>query len=204
MRSMPTPGEHALSLTEWRVLCLTCESATHGLAVSASLEPHSDLGRIWHAQKAVVDRAIDRLQDLGYIRRIGQAHSILGPAKSLVEATREGRRLARSQPSPSRRAQPDLPFPATSPPAQLPAAPRTCRLSSGQPRSDLGLVIAYREHGRLHKSSGPPGGSGKGRPGGPASSGHAHVVVGHAKRATSSRCPQPRLQQTTLAQRPRS
>lgn len=96
MRSMQAPGEHPLSLTEWIVLCLTCEGATHGFAVSASLEPHNDLGRIWHAHKAVVYRAIDRLQHLGYIRTISQAHSNLGPAKSLVEATREGRRLAKS------------------------------------------------------------------------------------------------------------
>lgn len=95
MQSMQAPGQDSLSLTEWVVLCLICEGATHGFAVSASLERHNDLGRIWHAQKAVVYRAIDRLEHLSYIRTIGAAHSNLGPVKSLVEATSEGRRLAR-------------------------------------------------------------------------------------------------------------
>jgi DNA-binding PadR family transcriptional regulator len=89
------PDEPRLSLAEWVVLCLVCEQPTHGFAVSALLARDSDLGQIWHVQKAVVYRAMDRLEQLGYTRTAGQKPSSLGPVKSLSRATRAGKRAAR-------------------------------------------------------------------------------------------------------------
>ena len=59
---MQEPDDHRLSLAEWIVLCLICEGPTHGFAVSASLTPDSNLGRIWHVHKTLVYRAVDRLE----------------------------------------------------------------------------------------------------------------------------------------------
>ena len=92
---MRSPDEPRLSLSEWVVLCLICEGPTHGFAVSASLAHDSDLGRIWHVPKAVVYRAVDRLEHLGYIQATGQEPSSRGPVRSLAEATRSGRSAAR-------------------------------------------------------------------------------------------------------------
>jgi DNA-binding PadR family transcriptional regulator len=91
---MSSSGEPRLSLSEWVVLCLICEGPTHGFAVSASLARDSDLGQIWHVPKAVVYRAIDRLEP-GLIRATGQEPSSRGPVRSLAEATRTGRSAAR-------------------------------------------------------------------------------------------------------------
>lgn len=60
MRTMKVRDEPRLSLPEWVVLCLVCEQPTHGFAVAALLGRDSDLGQIWHLQKAVVYRAMDR------------------------------------------------------------------------------------------------------------------------------------------------
>jgi DNA-binding PadR family transcriptional regulator len=96
MRTMKEHDEPRISLSEWVVLCLICEQPTHGFPVVALLARDGDLGQIWNVQKAVVYRAIDRLEALGYIRTIGKEHSSLGPAKSLSEATQEGQRAARA------------------------------------------------------------------------------------------------------------
>ena len=64
---MPTmkASDEPLSLAEWVALCLVCEHPTHGFAVAGILTRDSDLGQIWHIQKAVVYRALDRLERLG-------------------------------------------------------------------------------------------------------------------------------------------
>ena len=93
---MRSPDEPRLSLSEWVVLCLICEGPTHGFAVSASLTRNSELGQIWHVPKAVVYRAVDRLEHLGYIQATGQEPSSRGPVRSLAKATRSGRSAARA------------------------------------------------------------------------------------------------------------
>jgi DNA-binding PadR family transcriptional regulator len=91
---MSSSGEPRLSLSEWVVLCLICEAPTHGFALSACLASDSDLGQIWHVPKAVVYRAIGRLECLGYIQTTGQEPSSRGPVRSLTEASRTGRSAA--------------------------------------------------------------------------------------------------------------
>jgi DNA-binding PadR family transcriptional regulator len=96
MRTVQAFSEPQSSLSEWVVLCLICEGPTHGFALSASLAPDGELGEIWHAPKAVVYRAIERLERFGYIRTAGQLPSSLGPVKSLVGVTHEGHRAAKA------------------------------------------------------------------------------------------------------------
>ena len=94
MPTMKASDEPQPSLAEWVALCLVCEQPTHGFAIAGLLARDSDLGQIWHIQKAVVYRALDRLERLGYIAATGQEPSSLGPVKSPCRATPAGQRAA--------------------------------------------------------------------------------------------------------------
>jgi PadR family transcriptional regulator AphA len=96
MPVMDSAAELQLSLSEWVVLCLLCERPSHAFAVAALVARDSDLGQIFHVQKSVVYRAMDRLEALGFIRTTGPQLSSLGPAKSPAKATNAGRRAAKS------------------------------------------------------------------------------------------------------------
>ena len=93
---MPSPGEPSLSLSEWLVLCLITEQATHGNAIAAQLGHDGQLGQVWHVHKAVVYRSIDRLQQAGLVVAVGEEPSSRGPVRTLVEATKHGRAAARA------------------------------------------------------------------------------------------------------------
>src|ERR1700753_1268782 len=92
---VPDP-EPPLSRSEWIVLSVICEGLTHGNAVSRAVGPEGELGQIWHVQRGVVYRSLDRLLDLGLIRSAGQEFLPPGPVRSRVEATDEGQAAARS------------------------------------------------------------------------------------------------------------
>jgi DNA-binding PadR family transcriptional regulator len=87
-------SEPALSLAEWLVLCLVCEEPRHGFAIARLLDSDGSLGRIWRVPKPVVYRSVQRLEQLGLVRSAELQPSNLGPAKSPVDATGAGRRLA--------------------------------------------------------------------------------------------------------------
>ena len=93
---MPSPGEPSLSLSEWLVLCLINEQATHGNAIAAQLGHDGPLGQVWHVHKAVVYRSIDRLQQAGLVVTVGEEPSSRGPVRTMVEATKHGRAAARA------------------------------------------------------------------------------------------------------------
>jgi PadR family transcriptional regulator AphA len=93
---MPSPGEPSLSLSEWLVLCLITEKATHGNAIAAQLGHIGPLGQVWHVHKAVVYRSIDRLQQAGLVVTVGEEPSSRGPVRTLVEATPKGSAAARA------------------------------------------------------------------------------------------------------------
>jgi PadR family transcriptional regulator AphA len=93
---MPSPGEPSLSLSEWLVLCLITEQATHGNAIAAQLGQDGPLGQVWHVHKAVVYRSIDRLQQAGLVVTVGEEPSSRGPVRTLVKATKHGRAAARA------------------------------------------------------------------------------------------------------------
>src|ERR1041384_8645687 len=77
--TMPRPGEPSLSLSEWLVLCLITEQATHGNAIAAQLGHDGPLGQVWHVHKAVVYRSIDRLQQAGLVIEAGGEAPTPGP-----------------------------------------------------------------------------------------------------------------------------
>lgn len=83
-----------LSLAEWLVLCLVSEEPAHGFALAILLAPHGSVGMVWHVRKAVVYRAVQRLERLGLIAAEDKQHSRLGPPRSRLSATPEGHRAA--------------------------------------------------------------------------------------------------------------
>lgn len=91
---MPAAQEPALSRSEWIVLSLVLEGPAHGHALASLLGPDGELGQIWHVQRGVVYRSLDRLTDLGLIRPAGEERSRRGPVRLLVEATEAGRSAA--------------------------------------------------------------------------------------------------------------
>jgi DNA-binding PadR family transcriptional regulator len=92
----PGPGGQRLSLAEWLVLCLVREEPTYGLVLVGLLARDGSLGQIWSVPKAVVYRALPRLELLGLIRTVGEQRTGLGPVRSLCEVTPAGREAAQA------------------------------------------------------------------------------------------------------------
>ena len=91
---MPQQREPELSLAEWLVLCLVSERPTHGFAIAGLLAEDGSLGRVWHVRKAVVYRAVQRLEQLGLIVASDKQPTSQGPARVPLRATPEGRQAA--------------------------------------------------------------------------------------------------------------
>ena len=82
--------EERLSLAEWLVLCLVREDPTYGRVLVGLLARDGPLGQVWSVPKAVVYRALPRLEALGLIRTVGEQRTSLGPVRSLFEVTPAG------------------------------------------------------------------------------------------------------------------
>jgi DNA-binding PadR family transcriptional regulator len=93
---MPATAEPSLSLAEWLVLCLVCETPLHGFAIARLLGPDGELGKIWRVPKPVVYRSLQRLEHFELVKSTEQQPSSQGPVRSPVDATRTGRKLARA------------------------------------------------------------------------------------------------------------
>ena len=91
---MTAPGGQRLSLAEWLVLCLVREEPTYGLVLVGLLARDGSLGQVWAVPKAVVYRALQRLEALGLIRTVGEQRTSQGPVRSLFEATAAGQSAA--------------------------------------------------------------------------------------------------------------
>ena len=91
---MPQQREPELSLAEWLVLCLVSERPTHGFAIAGLLAEDGGLGRVWHVRKAVVYRAVQRLEQLGLIVASDKQPTSQGPARVPLQGTPEGRQAA--------------------------------------------------------------------------------------------------------------
>ena len=79
-----------LSLADWLVLCLVREEPTYGLILVGLLARDGSLGQVWSVPKAVVYRALQRLEALGLIRTVGEQRTSQGPVRSLYQATPAG------------------------------------------------------------------------------------------------------------------
>ncbi len=80
-----------LSLTEWVVLTVLGESASHGFAIAKELRPDGDLGRVITVHRPLVYRALDRL----VAARLAEPHSTepgdAGPTRIVHRITPSGR-----------------------------------------------------------------------------------------------------------------
>ena len=83
-----------LSLAEWLVLCLVREEPTYGLVLVGLLARDGSLGQVWSVPKAVVYRALQRLEAFGLIRTAGEQRTSQGPVRSLYQATPVGEAAA--------------------------------------------------------------------------------------------------------------
>jgi len=91
---MTEPEPERLSLAEWLVLCLVREGPTYGLVLVGLLARDGSLGQVWSVPKAVIYRALPRLEALGLIRTVGEERTSQGPVRSLYEATAAGEAAA--------------------------------------------------------------------------------------------------------------
>jgi DNA-binding PadR family transcriptional regulator len=88
------PDPERLSLAEWLVLCLVREEPTYGLVLVGLLARDGRLGQVWSVPKAVVYRALQRLEALGLIETVGEQRTSQGPVRSLHQATPAGEAAA--------------------------------------------------------------------------------------------------------------
>ena len=86
--------QERLSLADWLVLCLVREEPTYGLILVGLLARDGNLGQVWSVPKAVVYRALQRLEVLGLIRTVGEQRTSQGPVRSLYQATAAGEAAA--------------------------------------------------------------------------------------------------------------
>ena len=84
------PSDRDRPLTEWVVLGLLAEEATHGFALARLLAPGGEVGRVWSASRPLTYRAIDQLATDGLIEpvRTEPGH---GPQRTVHEVTTAGR-----------------------------------------------------------------------------------------------------------------
>jgi PadR family transcriptional regulator AphA len=90
MPDQQSADEERLSLAEWLVLCLLREDPTYGRVLVGLLARDGPLGQVWSVPKAVVYRALPRLEALGLIRTVGEQRTSQGPVRSLFEVTPAG------------------------------------------------------------------------------------------------------------------
>lgn len=85
--------EPSLSLPEWLVLAILCQHPMHGFAVAQLTATDGELGRVWQIPKAVIYRAIGRLEEAGLVTpqctQPGQ-----GPQRTVYAATEPGMRAS--------------------------------------------------------------------------------------------------------------
>jgi PadR family transcriptional regulator AphA len=82
--------QERLSLAEWLVLCLVREEPTYGLILVGLLARDGTVGQVWSVPKAVVYRALQRLEAIGLIRTVGEQRTSQGPVRSLYQVTPAG------------------------------------------------------------------------------------------------------------------
>lgn len=81
----------ALSPGEWAVLGLIAEEPRHGFALRKLMAADGEVGRVWSLPSPLVYRALATLQAKGMAEVAGAQRSELGPQRTLVRATAEGR-----------------------------------------------------------------------------------------------------------------
>ena len=80
------------SLTEYAVLGLLAGGPTHGFAISKTLQPDTEVGRVVTVRRPLVYRALDRLVDAGLAVPAHTEPGAAGPNRVIHRLTRAGRR----------------------------------------------------------------------------------------------------------------
>jgi PadR family transcriptional regulator AphA len=81
----------ALSTTEYAVLGVLAEGASHGFALSKLLDAGSEIGRVFKVRRPLVYRALDRLVAAGFAEPISTEKGNAGPERVIHRITRSGR-----------------------------------------------------------------------------------------------------------------
>jgi DNA-binding PadR family transcriptional regulator len=81
-----------LSTTEYAVLGVLGEGATHGFALSKLLAADGEVGRVFRVRRPLVYRALDRLVEAGYAESVSTEKGDAGPQRVVHKITRRGRR----------------------------------------------------------------------------------------------------------------
>jgi PadR family transcriptional regulator AphA len=89
---VPRAAEIDLSPAEWASLALLAEQPAHGFAVARALAPEGEVGRVWSCSRPLVYRALERLGGLSLVEERGYEPSDAGPRRTVLGATRAGRR----------------------------------------------------------------------------------------------------------------
>jgi PadR family transcriptional regulator AphA len=89
---VPKAAEIDLSPAEWASLALLAEQPAHGFAIARALAPDGDVGRVWSCSRPLVYRALERLAELSLVEQRGSEPSGEGPRRTVLGATRAGRR----------------------------------------------------------------------------------------------------------------
>jgi DNA-binding PadR family transcriptional regulator len=84
-----------LLLGEWACLGVLYERPTHGFAIASALRPGGELGRVWSLSRALTYRSLDQLVERGLVRSVGEEPGIAGGNRTVLAATRDGRRQLR-------------------------------------------------------------------------------------------------------------
>ena len=85
------PRTATLALNEWAVLAVVVEKPRHGYDIAAALDRDSEIGRAWRLGRPLVYRALDRLEEAGYIERRRTEPGDAAPPRTVYGATRKGR-----------------------------------------------------------------------------------------------------------------
>ena len=80
-----------LSLNEWAVLGLLAERPRHGYDIAAELKAGEPVGDAWRVSRALVYRALERLEDLGLVEPKHTEPGEGGPPRTVWRPTRRGR-----------------------------------------------------------------------------------------------------------------
>jgi DNA-binding PadR family transcriptional regulator len=85
------PQRATLALNEWAVLAVVVERPRHGYDIASELDRDTEIGRAWRLGRPLVYRALDRLEEAGYIERRRTEPGDAAPPRTVYGATRRGR-----------------------------------------------------------------------------------------------------------------
>ncbi len=84
-----------LLLGEWACLAVLAEEPAHGYDVALRLAPSGEVGRVWSLSRALTYRAIDQLEQRGFVTAVGEERGKAGGTRTVLAPTRRGRAVVK-------------------------------------------------------------------------------------------------------------